>query len=79
MLNDYIRDLVAHKACPLPKKIACPALDHYSTVMVSYASPFTKDIFNVSETHLFTSFIIAYNRSFSYFTGGPARTHFKLD
>lgn len=41
---EYIRDLVAHKAYPLQNTIAYPALDHYSTVMVSGSSPFTRDI-----------------------------------
>lgn len=73
-LSSSIRDPVAHKAYPLQKKIAYSALDDYSTVVVEFPSPLTKDTSGISETNLFTSIITAYNKSFSYFTGEPART-----
>lgn len=52
-LSNYIRDLVAHKTCPLQKKIAYPALDHYSALMVSCSLPVTKDVFSISNSFIY--------------------------
>lgn len=66
------------KPGPVQEKIAYSVLDHHSTVMISFPSPFTRDTFSTLETHIFTSFIIAYEKFFSYFTERPASIHFKL-
>lgn len=63
---------------PFQKRIAYAVLAHHSTVLVPFPSPFIRDTCSISETHLFTSFIIAYDTSFSYFTEGSARIHFKV-